>query len=228
MVQQKQFLEIHQILCDTYGAPFPYFSDEDPLGELIGTLLSHRTPNERTAAAFKKLKEKYERWEDLRDGETEELVQTIYSVTFPGQKARRIQDILHLITEANNGKLSLDFLKKMLPREAKKWLEKLPGVGPKTSAAVLNFSSLRLPALVIDSHHMRVAQRLAIVPEKASTAKAQKMIVSLIPENWRARDYYDHHEALMYHGQKQCFPRKPNCKECPVGDYCQWKKQNEL
>jgi endonuclease-3 len=220
MIQQKDFLKIHAILCETYGAPFPYFSDEDPLGELIGTLLSHRTPNERTAAAFKKLKEKYPGWEDLRDGDTEELVQTIYSVTFPGQKARRIQEVLHLITEANEGELSLDFLKKMPPPEAKKWLEKLPGVGPKTSAAVLNFSSLRLPAMVIDSHHMRVAQRLDLVPEKASTAKAQKFIVSLIPDHWEARDYYDHHEALMYHGQKRCFPRNPGCENCPVKDYC--------
>lgn len=220
MIRQKDFLKVHQILCDTYGAPFPYFSDEDPLGELIGTLLSHRTPNERTAAAFQKLKEKYAKWENLRDGDTEELVQTIYSVTFPGQKARRLQEILHLITEANTGKLSLDFLKKMTPPEAKKWLEKLPGVGPKTSAAVLNFSSLRLPAMVIDSHHMRVAQRLGIVPEKAGTAKAQKLIVELIPEDWTAREYYDHHEAMMYHGQQRCFPRNPDCKVCPVRKYC--------
>jgi endonuclease-3 len=45
--------------------------------------------------------------------------------------------------------------------EARAWLETLPGVGPKTSAAVLLFSRLRLPALPVDSHHHRVAVRLA-------------------------------------------------------------------
>ncbi len=224
-ISQKKFLNIHRILCQAYGAPFPYFSDEEPLGELIGTLLSHRTPNARTAAAFQQLKDKYSSWEAVRDGDTEALVQSIYSVTFPGQKARRIQEILLLITDANEGILSLDFLKKMPPADAKRWLEKLPGVGPKTSAAVLNFSSLRLPAMVIDSHHMRVARRLGVVPEKATTAKAQRLITELTPGNWTARDFYDHHEAMMYHGQKRCFPSKPECEDCPVREYCFWIKK---
>ncbi len=224
-LSQKDFLSIHRLLCEAYGAPFPYFSDEEPLGELVGALLSHRTPNARTAKAVRQLKEKYPEWESVRDSDTEALVQTIYCVTFPGQKARRIQQILHLITETNKGVLSLDFLKNMPPPEAKKWLEKLPGVGPKTSAAVLNFSSLRLPAMVIDSHHIRVARRLGMVPEKATTARAQQLITALTPEEWTARDFYDHHEAMMYHGQKRCFPNYPRCEDCPVREYCYWIRQ---
>jgi endonuclease-3 len=156
----------------------------------------------------------------VRDADTEAVVQAIYQVTFPGQKARRIQQALHLIGSANNGVLSLDFLKDMEPPAARQWLEKIPGVGAKTSAAVLNFSTLRIPALVVDSHHLRVARRLGLVPEEAGLAKAQKILEGQLPKDWDAQTVYDNHEALMYHGQKCCFPRKPNCGTCPVAQHC--------
>lgn len=222
MSPSTKLLQIHDILCKTYGAPFPFFSDAPPIDELIGTLLSHRTKNERTAAAFQKLRERYPSWEEVREADEEELVQTIYGVTFPGQKARRIQHILGLIADYTQGKIHLDFLKTMPPTDARKWLEKMPGVGAKTSAAVLNFSTLRIPALVIDSHHYRVATRLGLIPEKATLPKAQALMTAMLPKDWGAQAYYDHHEALMYHGQKRCFPKKPMCDDCPVKPYCSY------
>ena len=61
------------------------------------------------------------------------------------------------------GTLSLEHLEGLPVTEARAWLETLPGVGPKTSAAVLSFSELRGIALPVDSHHHRVAQRLGLI-----------------------------------------------------------------
>ena len=217
---KQKLLQINDILCQTYGAPFPFFNRNDPLSELVSAMLSHRTKNERTARAFANMKEKFPSWSAVKDADTEELVQSIYEVTFPGQKARRIQEALHIISERSGDPLNLDFLKELSAEDARNWLEKIPGVGGKTSAAVLNFSSLQIPALVVDSHHFRVATRLGLLPEKVSLNKAYKVLRSLLPVGWNARQMYDHHEAMMYHGQKCCWPQKPACTNCPVSDFC--------
>ena len=220
-------LQVHALLVRFYEGPFQHPDDNDPLSELIGAMLSHRTRNERTSEAFYDLQERYPSWEEVRTADTEELIQTIFAVSFPGQKARRIQQALELIASANDGKLDLNFLSQMPPLEARKWLELIPGVGPKTSAAVLNFSSLQIPALVIDSHHLRVMKRLGWVAEGASIGKAQQTILPILPSSWDAAEYYDHHEALMFHGQKCCFSRKPACERCPIISHCSFVEENK-
>ncbi len=56
------------------------------------------------------------------------------------------------------------------------WLEELPGVGPKTSAAVLLFSRLRMPALPVDSHYHRVAQRIGLVGPKVGPVGSVRLM----------------------------------------------------
>jgi endonuclease-3 len=58
--------------------------------------------------------------------------------------------------------------------EARQWLESMPGVGPKTSAAVISFSNLRGKAMPVDSHHFRVAVRLGIIDERIGEARSHK------------------------------------------------------
>ncbi|MBA3968988.1 MAG: Fe-S cluster assembly protein HesB [Gemmatimonadetes bacterium] len=105
-------------------------------------------------------------------------------------------------------------------RDARDWLESLTGVGPKTSAAVLLFSRLRMPALPVDSHHHRVAQRLALIPENISVGPAHRLLEAQLPPDWTAQQVYDNHEALMLHGQRCCYFRNPDCHRCAVLDLC--------
>jgi endonuclease-3 len=116
--------------------------------------------------------------------------------------------------------LSLDFLSDLPVRAARDWLESLTGVGPKTSAAVLLFSRLRMPALPVDSHHHRVAQRLALIPENISVAPAHRLLEAQLPPDWTAQQVYENHEALMLHGQRCCYFRSPDCHRCAVLDLC--------
>ena len=79
---------------------------------------------------------------------------------------------LRAVTE-RVGRLDLSGVADMTVPEARAWLESLPGVGPKTSAAVLSFSALRRRALPVDSHHHRVAQRLGLIPASLAVGPAQ-------------------------------------------------------
>ena len=149
-LQQKALL-VHERLCQAYKCPIPYFHELDPLSELVSSLLSHRTRNADSGRAFKALRARFKDWAAVRDAPTPEVEAMIAAVTWPGQKAPRLQQILRLITE-RRGELSLDFLGELGVPAARAWLQELPGVGPKTSAAVLLFSRLRQPALPVDSH----------------------------------------------------------------------------
>ncbi len=219
MELNEKALEIHKRLCGAYGCPIAYFHAMDPLSELVSSLLSHRTRNADSGAAFKALRARFPDWADVVTAPVGEVQEAIVRVTWPEQKAPRIQAILRAI-QAEIGALSLDFLADVPVEEARAWLERLPGIGPKTSAAVLSFSVLRRPALPVDSHHHRVAARTGLIPSGLPVGPSHRVLAAQLPSDWDAQKVYDNHEVLMLHGQRCCFYRKPACARCPLLDLC--------
>ena len=211
---------VHARLCKEYGCPVAYFHEPSPLDELVSSLLSHRTRNSESGAAYKELRARFPDWAAVRDAPVDEVREAIKTCNWPEQKAPRIQQILRLVTERRGGELSLDFLADLSVREARDWLETFPGVGPKTSAAVLIFSGLRRRALPVDSHHHRVAQRLGLIPMSLDVGPAHAVLEAMLPDEWDAQTVYDDHEILMFHGQRCCFYRGPECARCMLLDLC--------
>ena len=210
---------VHDRLCAEYECPIAYFHDHDPLSELVSSLLSHRTRNADSGRAFRQLRARFPDWAAVRDAPTAEVQEAIAPCTWPEQKAPRIQEVLRRVS-ASRGDLSLDFLAELPVPESRAWLEALPGVGPKTSAAVLSFSSLRLAALPVDSHHHRVAARLGLIPPNVAVGPSHALLEAQLPADWTAQQVYDNHEVLMLHGQRCCFFKNPACGRCPVLDLC--------
>ncbi|KAB1071477.1 endonuclease III domain-containing protein [Methylobacterium planeticum] len=212
-------LAVHRLLCPVYGCPIPYFHSLDPVSELVSSLLSHRTRNQESGRAFKALRARFPDWSALCDAAVSEIEATIAGVTWPELKAPRIRAALRSIA-ARHGRLSLDFLRDMGVDEARAWLEAIPGIGPKTSAATLSFSVLRMPALPVDSHHHRVAQRLGLIGPAVDVGPAHPVLRGQLPADWSAQDLYDNHEVLMLHGQQVCHHRNPACRACVLLDLC--------
>ncbi len=213
-------LTVHARLCDLYGCPIPFFHDIDPLSELVSALLSHRTKNADSGRAFRQLRAAFPDWTAVRDAPTDAVEHAIAPCTWPEQKAPRLQAVLRGIGERRDGDLSLDFLAEIPVPEARSWLESLPGVGPKTSAATLLFSRLRRPALPVDSHHHRVASRLGLIDATIAVGPSHALLEALLPPDWDAQQIYDHHEVLMLHGQRCCYFSRPACPRCAVLDLC--------
>ncbi len=215
-------LEIHARLGDEYGVPVPYFHSLSPMAELVSSFLSHRTRNADSGRAFKQLRARFPTWEAVRDAPTQQVEAELAPCTWPEQKAPRLQTMLRLIAEETGdlGDEALDFLAERPVPEARAWLEALPGVGPKTSAAVLCFSRLRRPALPVDSHHHRVAQRTGLIPKSVAVGPSHARLTALLPQDWNGQQVYDHHELLMFLGQRVCHHRNPRCERCPVLDLC--------
>ncbi|QHN05181.1 iron-sulfur cluster loop [Granulicella sp. WH15] len=209
--------EIHQLLLEYYGKPKPR-EPWDPLKQFIYSLLSSRTKTEVSHQVVRDLEARYASWDDLRDAPVPEIEQAIAAVTFPETKAPWLKIALQQIT-ARYGSLTLDFLARYRTDKIREWLEQFEGVGPKTSAAVVNFSTLRRRALCVDSHHLRVTQRLKLTP-RADAAITEERLMRLVPEEWDAAMLDEHHSLIKLHGQKLCTFAEPQCKGCPLLQVC--------
>ncbi|WP_195818335.1 endonuclease III domain-containing protein [Roseobacter sp. MH60115] len=191
----------------------------DPVSQLVMGLIGGKTRGDISTSVFRALKGRFRDWESLRDAPVQEIRHLIAPVTFAEVKARRLKSALQMVT-ASQGALTLDLLKPMSVSASLNWLEKLPGVGRKTAATVLNFSTLRKPALVIDTHHLRVARRLGLIRQRAGTVEAFEQLSPLLPQQWGAPNVDSHHQLIKRHGQRQCPTRWPTCHGCCLADLC--------
>jgi endonuclease-3 len=129
-------------------------------------------------------------------------------------KAPRIKTVLNDIRN-EVGSFDLSFLSEMPMPEAKKWLMKFNGIGPKTTAIILCFS-FQMPAMPVDTHIFRVSKRLRLIAKKITAEKAHDLLEQIVP----AAEVFQFHMFLIRHGRDTCKARKPNCGSCALSDIC--------
>jgi endonuclease-3 len=215
----ERALAVHKRLLEFYGQP-EWRNPLPPVDELVSTILSQNTNDTNRDRAYKSLRKSFPTWEEVRDADPEEVIESIRTAGLANQKGPRIQNALKMITEAR-GKLSLEFLRDMSPPEARRWLMQIKGVGPKTAAIILLFS-LAMPAFPVDTHIQRVTGRLGLRPEKMSAEKTHDRLASLLPEE----TYPAAHLNIIRLGREICQARKPNCPQCPLQDLCDYYAEN--
>jgi endonuclease-3 len=213
-----RLVEIHRRLLAFYGQP-PEREIWNPLKQFIYSLLSSLTKTEITHQVVRDLESRFGSWENLRDASIAEIEDAIRSVTLPEQKAIHLKLALEQITQ-RCGTLSLDFLHGYRTDKIRSWLEQFEGVGAKTSAAIVNFSSLRRRAICVDSHHLRVTQRLGFVAKSAGARETEHRLMEMAPENWSPEMLDEHHTLIKIHGQRTCMKPSPRCRDCPLLDLC--------
>jgi endonuclease-3 len=189
--------------------------------ELVSTILSQNTNDINRDRAFEALRAKFPTWESVRDAKTEDVITAIKPAGLANQKGPRIQQVLLAITE-ERGSLNLDFLAGLPIEEARSWLTKFNGVGPKTAAIVLCFS-LGMPAFPVDTHVYRVTGRIGLRPEKMTVEQAHPHLESVFPPE----TYYAAHLNIIRLGREVCHARKPNCPQCPVIKLCGYKEKTK-
>lgn len=192
----------------------------DPISQLVQSLISSQTYDAASAAAFARVQARYRDWRALMHAPEAEVRALIADVTYAEKKAPYMIAALHAV-QARNGCLSLENLAGAPIDRALAWLERLPGVGRKIAAAVLNFSTLRGRALVIDTHVLRVAQRLGWISTRAKTAEnAYAPLMALIPADWDGDDLYELHWLMKRLGQNICTFAEASCGRCPLRGLC--------
>lgn len=206
-------IEIHQRLLDHYGVPV-WRLTLPPLDELVSTILSQNTNDVNRDKAFYSLKLRFPDWEEVIKADTAEVIDAIKIAGLANQKGPRIQQVLSQI-QHERGKLDLEFLRSMTRDDAREWLLKFNGVGPKTAAIVLQFS-LDMPAFPVDTHIFRVSGRLGLRPKKMPVEQAHEHLEKSFPPE----SYYAAHLNIIRLGREICHPSKPECGICPLADVC--------
>lgn len=218
----EHLARIYHLLLTTYGEP-NWTPDFDPLGGLIGTILSQHTSDVNSDRAYQNLVNRFPTWEQVRDAPTYEVAEVIRCGGLANIKAPRIQDVLHDLTERQKvdghpGPLPaymLDTLNALSTEEGWRYLRSFPGVGPKTAACVLLFD-MGEPIMPVDTHVHRVSKRLGLIGPKVSADQAHEIFGRITPPEWM----YTLHVNLIHHGRKVCHAQRPDCFHCPLYREC--------
>jgi endonuclease III len=196
-----------------YG-PLEWQPGREPIDVLIATILSQNTSDINSNRAFDSVTSSFDSWEAVASAPVEYIAQAIKSGGLSRIKAVRIKQILNKI-EQETGHISLDVLTSMSISEAKDYLTRLPGVGPKTASCVLLFG-LGKPSLPVDTHVFRVARRLGLIDSTVSIEKAHNLLQEQIPPS----KVYQFHLHMIEHGRRICRARQPRCDECVLKEVC--------
>lgn len=175
-----------------------------PLDLLIATILSAQCTdakvNEVTPALFKK----YRNAKAYAEAPTSQLESMVRSTGFYKNKTRSIQNCCTQLAMEHGGKVPEDIDE----------LTKLAGVGRKTANLVRAYA-FHKPAIICDTHVIRVSQRLGLTKNK-DPDRIERDLMPLLPkERWS-----DFSTLLMWHGRRCCAAKKPSCDVCPVEDLC--------
>ncbi|QMW05095.1 endonuclease III domain-containing protein [Spirosoma foliorum] len=207
--------DAHERLNELYGIQavrgYP-----DPMHELIGTILSHRTTHANEVIAYRTMRERFPTWEQVRDAPLRDLIDAIQTANYPEIKAPYIQNLLiHLFRET--GAANIDFLGDLSTEAAMNWLTALPGIGFKTATILLLFT-FHKPVLPVDTHVHRVTQRLGLIGPKVSAEKAHTLLLAYLPKDTLI--LFNFHKHFYWHGQRICTWYDPKCTDCVLQSMC--------
>ncbi|MCL4444385.1 MAG: endonuclease III [Candidatus Thermoplasmatota archaeon] len=187
-------------------SPDHHFEFSDPFWVLITTILSHRTKDEVTDAAARGLYNKYRNAEGLATASEEDVLEIIRKVGFSSVKAPRIINAARLILNefAGNVPANIDDL------------TSIKGVGRKTANVVLA-DAFKIPAIAVDTHVLRISNRLGISRSKDPEV-VERELTRIVPKDI----WLGFNPRLVEFGKKVCRPVGPRCQICNISEFCDY------
>jgi endonuclease-3 len=205
--------QILELLVKEYGYR-RWQPRNEPVAELIQTILSQNTSDVNSNRAFIALKSTFPDWQAIAQANIQDISVSIRSGGLADIKAKYIKQALEYIYE-KRGEPKLEFLRQLPLKEARDWLTQIPGVGMKTASCVLLFS-LNMPALPVDTHVFRVAKKLDLINSKVSVDQAHRLLEKMVADS----KIFTFHVTLIEHGRKICKAQRPRCHDCTLQQIC--------
>lgn len=201
-------------LNDHFGTP-EFTGGDDPVDELIATILSANTNDTNSGRAFDQLKAAFgDDWDAVREAPLSAIIDAIRPAGMYNQKAPAIVATLERI-KTDRGSYDLSNLATMPADQALAYLTSLPGVGHKTASIVILFC-FNGAAFPVDTHIQRISQRIGISGRRTSPDKIKQIWELLLPPD----TFYPLHINLIRHGRQICQAITPQCERCPLQAAC--------
>lgn len=173
---------------------------------LVATILSAQCTDERVNIVTARMFPKYNKPEHYAGLSYSEMEEMIRDCGLFRNKARAIVDASRMLLEEYDGQV---------PRTRDE-LMKLPGVGRKTANVVMS-TAFGIPAIAVDTHVFRVANRIGLADAK-DVSRTEQQLMEAIPESRWSKA----HHQLIHHGRRICSARNPKCHACPIEPYCRY------
>lgn len=177
---------------------------------LVSVRLAAQCTDARVNIVVKELYEKYPSPAALAAAEVGEIEAIVKPCGLGPSKARDIHKCMNVLVEQYDGKVPDDF-------DA---LLKLPGVGRKSANLIMG-DVFGKPAIVTDTHCIRLTNRMGLVDGIKDPKKVEMELWKIIP----GEEGSDFCHRLVQHGREVCTARKAYCEKCSLGDVCKKKLQ---
>ena len=196
--------EMLDILSKTYPSAESELNFTNPFECLIATMLSAQCTDLRVNIITEQLFKEIQKPSDVVSLAEEALQNKIRSCNYYKTKSKNIMSTCQMLMDKYDGHVPPD----------RELLMALPGVGRKTANVVLS-NAFGVPAIAVDTHVKRVANRLGIA-SATDPLETEKQLMHVIPrERWSAA-----HHWLILHGRRICRARTPLCMTCPLNHLC--------
>lgn len=212
--RSRRLADVSRRLCARFGRPFRCAHEEEPVRNLILTILSQNTTDGNRDRAFSSLMRRFPEIPLLAEAKPEQVEKAIRVGGLARAKAKAILSALACLRR-EHGKYTLDFLRDMPLPEARAYLTSLPGVGVKTANVLLLFSFGK-EAFPVDTHILRVAKRLGLVPPGSDLSRAAHSLEPHVPKG----EHATLHLNMIRLGREICRPSNPLHGECPLLPIC--------
>lgn len=175
---------------------------------LVAVMLSAQCTDKRVNVVTRELFKEYGTPEKMITLSQEELEKKIFSCGFYKNKAKNILATSNILVNEFNGEVPANW----------EILQTLPGVGRKT-ANVVCAVAFNIPAIAVDTHVFRVANRIGLANAKDELHTELQLQKAIKKEMWLKA-----HHLIIWHGRRCCDARKPKCEECLINTECKYFK----
>ncbi len=212
LAAKKRMGRILSSLRKSIADPRVALDSTNPFELLVATILSAQCTDERVNQVTPNLFARYRTAKELAKADQTELQELIKSTGFFKSKARNLIGCAQKIVTAFHGRIP----------ETMEELTTLPGVGRKTANVILG-SYFGVPAVVVDTHVKRVANRLDLTGSQDPTKIEEDLQFLMPPSDWTIGA-----QRLLLHGRHVCQARSPQCHQCVLYQDCDWEGKKSL
>ena len=205
MDKNKKILRIINLLKKKYPEVKCSLDFQDNFQMMISAMLSAQCSDAAVNKVTPKLFARFRSPKDFADAAVEEIESYIKTLGLYKTKAKNIKNTSEILVQKYNGQV---------PDEYDDLIE-LPGIGRKIATVILSTCFGKLEGITIDTHNIRLNQRLGLTKFK-DAKRIEQDLLPIVPKK-----YWDEYSLLMiYHGRETCKARKPLCEECVLNKIC--------